>query len=74
MATPNRTELRAIIPALEPDDVLLDQLAALARSSALEGPPARTAPRTGWRVTLAAVAGDIHTLSTSMAADLKRLR
>lgn len=56
MATPHRTELRAEIPSLEPDGVLLDQLAALARSSALHGPPARTAPWTGWRVALAAAA------------------
>ena len=56
MATPHRTELRAEIPSLEPDGVLLDQLAALARDSATQGPPARTAPWTGWRVALAAVA------------------
>ena len=56
MATPHRTELRAEIPSLEPDVVLLDQLAALARGSALNGPPARTAPWTGWRVALAAAA------------------
>lgn len=56
MATPHRTELRVEIPSLEPEGVLLDQLAALARDSATQGPPARTAPWTGWRVALAAVA------------------
>lgn len=56
MVTPHRTRLRAEIPSLEPDGVLLDQLVALARSSALSGPPARPAPRAGWRVALAATA------------------
>lgn len=56
MATPHHSGLRAEIPSLEPDGVLLDQLAELARSSALNGPPARTAPWTGWRVALAAAA------------------
>src|SRR5689334_24512638 len=56
MATPPRSGLRAELPSLEPDGVLLDQLAALARSSAVNGPPARTAPWTGWRVALAAAA------------------
>lgn len=49
-----RDELRAAVPALEPDEAFLAQLSARATAGAMTAAPAR--PAGGWRVALAPVA------------------